>query len=147
MAPAGSVREHRIDRLAVRAGPRDAVQAGRLRDPGRAPGRRLDPGALQRLQRGRLPRAVRAVSEQAANLRQADALGSDRHHNACQARFGLAQFERVDPVALRAKLLRELSQAIRVRKLDWIPAELRTKRRVHHQTLDQRSELFGLFSG
>jgi hypothetical protein len=124
----------------------NAVKPGRLRDSGRAPGRRLDPGALQRLQRGGLPRTV-AVSEQAADLGKADALRRDRHHHTRQARLRFAQLERVNPVALRAELVGQFRQAVRRRHLDRIPAKLCPKRGVHHKALDQRSELFGLLSG
>ncbi len=131
----------------MRTRARDAVQAGRLRKSGRAAGRRLYPGALQRLQRGRVPRAVRAMSEHAANLGDSDALRRNRHHHARQARLRLAQLERVNPVALSTELVGELVEAVRLAHLDRIPPELRPERGVDDQPLNQLRELFGLFSG
>ena len=139
---AGVVRQHRMDRL--RVGARDAVQAGRLRDSGRATGRRLDARALQCLQCSRVPWTV---PEHAANLRQSDALRGDRHYHARKARFRFAQLERVDPVALSAELVGELAQPVRLADLDRIPPELRPERGVDHEPLNQLRELFGLFSG
>jgi hypothetical protein len=132
-----------MSRLAMRA--RDAMKAGRLCDSRRTPRRRLDARALQRLQRSRV---TRTVPEHAANLGKPDALGSDRHHHAREARLRLAQFERVDAVALSAKLVSELAQPVRLADLDRIAAELRAERGVDHEPLDQRRQLFNLrFSG
>jgi hypothetical protein len=109
-----------MSRLAMPA--RDAMKAGRLCDSRRTPRRRLDARALQRLQRSRV---TRTVPEHAANLGKPDALRSDRHHHAREARLRLAQFERVDAVALSAKLVSELAQPVRLADLDRIAAELR----------------------
>jgi hypothetical protein len=129
--------------LAMRA--RDAMKAGSLCDSRRTPRRRLDARALQRLQRSRV---TRTVPEHAANLGKPDALRSDRHHHAREARLRLAQFERVDAVALSAKLVSELAQPVRLADLDRIAAEPRPERGVDYEPLDQRSQLFDLrFSG
>ena len=104
------VRHQRSDTPAVRTGAGDPVKSGRLREARRAPGRRLDARTLQCLQSSRVPGTV---PEHAADLRESDALGRDRHHDAREARLRLAQLERVDPVALSAELLGELAQPIR----------------------------------
>jgi hypothetical protein len=144
MPRTGTVGEYGAKTLAVRAGARNAVQAGRFRESRRAPGRRLHSGAPQGLQRGCLPRTVPAVSEHAANLGKSDALGGDRHHDACEARLRLAQLERVNPVALIAVFLGELLETVRLADLDRIAAELRAERSVDDEPLDQLCELFGL---
>jgi hypothetical protein len=101
----------------------------------------LDPGALQRLERCRLPRTMRAMSEHPANLGESDALRGDRHHDAGEAGLGLAQLERVDPVALGPELLGQLVETKGLADRGRIAAELGSERWVHDQPLDQLSEL------
>jgi hypothetical protein len=84
----------------------DAVKARGLRETRGAPRWRLHTSALQRLQSSRV---TRTVPEHPTNLGKPDALGGDRHHHAREARFRLAQLERVNPVALGAELVGELA--------------------------------------
>jgi hypothetical protein len=131
-----------MDRLPM--GARQAVKARRLGESGSTPGRRLAPSALQRLQRGGVPRAMQPVSEHAANLGKSDTFRCDRHHDPRQARLRLAQLQRVDPVALSSELLGKLAESVGLGDLDRIPAELRAQSGVDDEPLDQLRELFGL---
>jgi hypothetical protein len=120
----------------------DAVQSRGSGDSGGSAVRCPDAGALQRLQRGRLPGTVRPVSKHAAKLGKSNAFRGDRHNDACEARLGLAQLERLDRIALRSELVCELVETEGLAGSDRIAAERRPEGWVHDQPLDQLAELF-----
>ena len=89
------------------------------------------------------------VLDQPVQLDHADALGGDGHHDAGEARLGLAHFEGVHRLAAATlgKLRGEVVEAELAAGAHGVLAERGAEGRVHQQPFDQLAGLLRLVSG
>ena len=117
-----SQRPLQVSRLTVRPKPAFETRLRRARP-------------LQCLERMRPRRSVQAVTDQATQLHDANALGGDRHHHARQARARLSHLERVRGFR-RAQLGGESVEPKRAAHPERVPAKLGPEPWIDEHALD-----------